>query len=310
MLTNFKYCINQNLFPMIRLNKKTDIFFLILFNLLLSFCSNEIKSKYLPYYNNSEENISSFLNIRKDQKNYSAHSKINLFLNHKTDEMSQLKIDPILSKIEILSSQEVVSKINNSLLMFLDEHTIKNQVKNIERKLFSPNTHVTNFNEIPISSNNNFPSSSQTSEENQNDYHLFAKTKYLCNSSNCPYPNACTDAFVCKCSREYANFFSDPVEEFNPIQYCSYKRKKQLTAFLLEFFLGQVAAGHWYTGQYIIGAFKVFGFILYLGACSNIDKNEGLAIILVLFFIWLLVDWILYGINIYKDQNKVALVGF
>src|SRR5438477_10846083 len=30
---------------------------------------------------------------------------------------------------------------------------------------------------------------------------------------------------------------------------CNYKRKKQLAAFLLQFFLGEFGAGHWYSGN-------------------------------------------------------------
>jgi hypothetical protein len=152
--------------------------------------------------------------------------------------------------------------------------------------------------------------SGQNSVDNPNDPHMYANTKYTCNTANCPYPNTCTDTYVCKCSREYANFFSDPVEESNPTQYCTYKRKRQLIAFLLEFFLGGFAAGHWYTGQYIIAPFKVLGFIFYLGSLIEIDKHSFPYIILVLFWVWQIVDCILYGINIYKDQNKVGLDAF
>ncbi|MCQ2820949.1 MAG: TM2 domain-containing protein [archaeon] len=64
----------------------------------------------------------------------------------------------------------------------------------------------------------------------------------------------CTDyGQICECKKEFAT--KEGAEVF-----CEYKRKKQLTAFLLELFVG-FGAGHFYRGEYLMASLKLAAFL-------------------------------------------------
>lgn len=56
--------------------------------------------------------------------------------------------------------------------------------------------------------------------------------------SYCNYNGFCRNDGTCQCFSGYYTQFPDKP--------CSYSQKKQLTAFLLQFFLGVFGAGHFY----------------------------------------------------------------
>ena len=57
----------------------------------------------------------------------------------------------------------------------------------------------------------------------------------------------------CICKEEYASIKSNPLK-------CSIQRKKQLTAFLLELFVG-FGAGHFYRHHYLMASLKLVAFV-------------------------------------------------
>lgn len=143
------------------------------------------------------------------------------------------------------------------------------------------------------------------------DPYAYANTKQRCTQINCPFPSTCVADYVCKCEAAKANFFEDSINQENPPYYCIYYRKKQLVAFLLEFFIPPI--GHFYAGQYLIACFKLIlpcvFFFLFAKVENTLAKGIGGAGVCGL-GIWWLVDIILYGINYYSDQNKVRLAGW
>ena len=141
------------------------------------------------------------------------------------------------------------------------------------------------------------------------DKYSYANTTEKCSIYNCPSPNLCIEDFLCKCSNNKANFprYNITYNSNLPKNYCSYTRKKQIVAFLLEFFL--LSIGHFYSGNYLIGILKVIFLLSILSFYySSTDKNIIFTNIFVCFLsVWWLADSILYGINSYLDQNGVGL---
>lgn len=131
-----------------------------------------------------------------------------------------------------------------------------------------------------------------------------------------------TKSVTCICNIGWTD---DPVN--NSVK-CCYKRKSQALAFILESVVG-LGIGHLYIGNPLIGYFKFsFSLVLCCFFWSNIfisfyreakieninrghRKREGSVLIIVgcfcTYFIWQLVDMILFGINYYCDGNGIAL---
>jgi hypothetical protein len=149
--------------------------------------------------------------------------------------------------------------------------------------------------------------------------------KINCTSSNCNIPNFCiTDNTVCKCSSEYAEYeLNKPLKEGEKPAvasaskaFCQYQRKKQLTYFLLEFFLN-IGAGHLYAGNVLLGILKLLivilpclGYCVFM--CVSSNKDNGTVKALSSLFgcvasIWWLTDLILIGTRHYDDGNTVPL---
>lgn len=86
------------------------------------------------------------------------------------------------------------------------------------------------------------------------DEYFFVR-EIACTTTNCPSPNTCIQQnAVCRCDDGNANYFdSSEASQAANGPYCQYQRKKQLTAFLLHFFLFS-GAGQFYAGniQYAI----------------------------------------------------------
>ena len=106
---------------------------------------------------------------------------------------------------------------------------------------------------------------------------------------------------------------------------CCYPQSSQTIAFLLEFFLG-FGLGHFYIGNSILGFIKLSCYSFFCCSCCSIaccfccrevdiQKNnysQQFMNILLIFsvsgcFLWQFIDIILFGMNFYKDSNKVDL---
>ena len=75
-----------------------------------------------------------------------------------------------------------------------------------------------------------------------------------CSEQTCDYSHMnCTanNSEYCICNEDYATINGNP---------CSVQRKKQLTAFLLELFVG-FGAGHFYRHHYLMASLKLVAFV-------------------------------------------------
>lgn len=161
----------------------------------------------------------------------------------------------------------------------------------------------------------------QNPKQPQNpDDHFFYQRNIQCSNKNCPLPfGTCMDDKTCRCLDGYANFVPEGKETYG--YYCSYQQKKQVTAFLLEFFLS-MGVGHFYSGRTTFGVIKllielgplIMGILM---CCSVLIKDTsscmGLFIMISVCafvctsLVWQLVDLIMFGINNYRDGYGVPL---
>jgi hypothetical protein len=157
-----------------------------------------------------------------------------------------------------------------------------------------------------------------------NPYDQFYMPKVdICTPQNCQPPNGCIDVNTCKCAPGFVNYFP-PGKNTTATTYCTYEQKKQLTAFLLQFFI--FCAGQFYVGNI---AFAIPQLFITLGPCilscimlcAGIGFKGGkdcchlFVVILNCLFAcalcgWWLADVILFGMNKYTDSNGVPLQGW
>jgi len=130
---------------------------------------------------------------------------------------------------------------------------------------------------------------------------------YDCNEGRCveikssEYPNG---TMICKCDKGYVNFNDD---------FCNYKQKKQLVAFLLSFFLGEFGAEWFYVGdgnaKYDgIGAFKCLLFVLAMvficiSGCCSINNNNGASAVMVTLCV---LTWLAMVVWYFTDFVRIA----
>lgn len=121
----------------------------------------------------------------------------------------------------------------------------------------------------------------------------------------------------CTCKPEYASISECSVK-------CEYERKKQLTAFLLELFVG-FGAGHFYRGSYLIASLKLVAFIfgIYIiclfpltAKCISecCDCDCLVVLVSLLFFacsvglaFWFVFDLVRFGKNLLTDKYNIKL---
>ena len=111
---------------------------------------------------------------------------------------------------------------------------------------------------------------------------------------DCDGNGLCINEFIepniskCKCDDDYTTYDCDINIE------CCYKRKNQLTAFLLQFFLGWVSGGTWYLGRIDWGiSMVVLFFVGFCIACILGAKDEDAGkCIWSLFSIVIIVLWL------------------
>jgi hypothetical protein len=138
---------------------------------------------------------------------------------------------------------------------------------------------------------------------------------------------------IIRCAEGYAN---SQVGQDSNGKYCQYTQKKQISAFLLEFFLSS-GVGHLYCGRLVSGILKLFFtciFLVFYGVLkykmgkekkqsifSNDEGSENenseedtercvgffFCIMCCGLFAWQITDIVLFGTNKYYDGNGVPL---
>eukprot|EP00455_Lapot_gusevi_P008033 TRINITY_DN1345_c0_g1_i1.p1 TRINITY_DN1345_c0_g1~~TRINITY_DN1345_c0_g1_i1.p1 ORF type:complete len:233 (-),score=99.12 TRINITY_DN1345_c0_g1_i1:89-724(-) len=177
-----------------------------------------------------------------------------------------------------------------------------------------------------------FPSASQDAEyrvvKTEQGQMQLAADLGNCTASTCNNHGLCNDAkTACICLDSWITF--NPQDGTQ----CNYEQKKQLTAFLLQFFVGTFGAADWYTGRWGIAVGKlVLILVVCCGQCvlkamagkfangQELKDEEaagaaasvgasGLCMCCVLLgqFGWWLADTILYGQNKINDLNDAPL---
>ena len=157
----------------------------------------------------------------------------------------------------------------------------------------------------------------EENEEKESDKKILKeKKKYNCTDENikknCIFENMnCSeDNTSCECLENYVDG-----EE----KYCEYKqKKKQLTAFLLELFVG-FGAGHFYRHHYLMASLKLVAFVfgIYViclfpltAKCVTdcCDSDCLVVLVSILFYLyalglafWYIWDLVYFGKNKYKD---------
>ena len=135
-----------------------------------------------------------------------------------------------------------------------------------------------------------------------------------CTKEECEFANMnCTidNPEYCKCKDEYASLKSEKKK-------CTIERKKQLTAFLLELFVG-FGAGHFYRHHYLMASLKLVAFVfgIYViclfpltAKCVTdcCDSDCLVVMVSILFYLyaaglasWYILDLVYFGKNKWKD---------
>lgn len=148
--------------------------------------------------------------------------------------------------------------------------------------------------------------------------HLQNVEMNTCGFYKCPkYGGECTGQFkeTCTCNDEYATY------PYDTDILCQYKKKKQLIAFLLEFFL-MLGIGHYYLENYVhailksiifLTAYSLFITLKFLSVKTEQNNPYRVVIsliaslFLITIIIWQCIDVILMGIGFYTDGNGVEL---
>eukprot|EP01084_Bolivina_argentea_P080200 145303_1 len=168
-----------------------------------------------------------------------------------------------------------------------------------------------------------------TSMINNNTNDTCSDEIYCSGHGTCTYTNNETQS--CECHEGWTTYPNINKQDDDPT-YCNYQQKEQLIAFLLSVFLGVVAAGRFYCGQWVTAAIKMgFGGTL-IGlclmscafgcdelcnfcawSCSKMKEDEGghkhiyYIVAILTSIVWIITDWFLFGLNEIPDQNGVAL---
>lgn len=129
------------------------------------------------------------------------------------------------------------------------------------------------------------------------------------------------DKTACECDAGFTTF-----PEESSVQ-CNYEKKKQIAAFLYEFFLG-FGAGHFYCERYLNASLKLAAFIfgvliiclLPLTAKYINDKFDSDCLVLTtscFYYIcamglafWFIYDLVKFGMNKYLDGNGIPLANW
>lgn len=149
---------------------------------------------------------------------------------------------------------------------------------------------------------------------------------------NCNARGTCTTTddgldWYCICDDGYTTHPAiETGDEDDDSSFCNYAQKKQLTAFLLAWFLGFYGGGQFYIGDTGIAAAKLVCGIIFCCCMPCVLKcvagkmadggggGGGIQIIgcvqcccMLGLFVWWLVDIVNFGTNAYDDGNGVGL---
>ena len=230
----------------------------------------------------------------------------------------------ILSYIIISFAVKSIETQIKQIKKFLDVKSLKREIE-IDKKI---NILTNEINEININKNTTNKTniiSTIIILKNENEKQkiskydpLYGQAKNInCTEKNCIGPNKCLYGNTfCNCSIEFANFFEEENLINNKTEkiYCSYERKKQLTAFILTMFFN-FGVAQFYLGIQDIGFIKLgisMISVLLLPFAICYKRRVLLSMLIGLFVcfvisIWGLIDMILFGINYYNDGNDVPL---
>jgi len=189
-------------------------------------------------------------------------------------------------------------------------------------KTNSMESHIDFINRFKRFSAQFYRTLSEVDPVKQKDPYYFAEG-IGCTENNCDPSRGKCNKGTCECIRGFANIVTENKAQAVEGKYCSYTQKRQLTAFLLEFFLS-FGIGHLYTERWIIGVFKLFLISLTCGFFSVLKfLNKGVHIedqskasftiltfasfMLCTFAVWQLVDIVLFGINYFPDGKGIPL---
>lgn len=143
-----------------------------------------------------------------------------------------------------------------------------------------------------------------------------------CNKTTCGIPyGACLTKNVCKCTNYYANKISH-----SDIHFCSYKRKSQFSAFLLELVFS-FGVGHFYLERYNYALLKFTLEILLLinylvmriikieiklqiSPCVSLFFSLILTLLGFVVFTFHFYDVVMLGMNKYTDGQGISLVSW
>ena len=142
------------------------------------------------------------------------------------------------------------------------------------------------------------------------------RTNVVCNPQTCARENGfCSTNGQCQC---LAGFYDDP--DLKQEKFCSYHQRRQVTFFLLEFFL-PFGIGHLCNGRIIYGVIKLLVFLAIIltdviTKIVLISKNErgtkpANIISFVYYFIlilWQAYDVTMIGFNKFTEQNNVPYI--
>ena len=144
------------------------------------------------------------------------------------------------------------------------------------------------------------------------------ETEFPDNAKRCNFAhmNCGENNYTCKCKEGYA---SPTVFDVN-MTYCSLEQKNQLTAFLLELFVG-FGAGHFYRKAYLFASLKLAAFVfgIYViclfpltAKCVTDCCDSDILVVLVsiIFYLyalglafWYIWDLVYFGKNKYEDYT-------
>eukprot|EP00455_Lapot_gusevi_P021532 TRINITY_DN2256_c0_g2_i3.p1 TRINITY_DN2256_c0_g2~~TRINITY_DN2256_c0_g2_i3.p1 ORF type:complete len:202 (-),score=24.46 TRINITY_DN2256_c0_g2_i3:214-819(-) len=152
---------------------------------------------------------------------------------------------------------------------------------------------------------------------------LFQSNLGNCTQATCSNHGVCNDyKTFCLCLEDWITYDSTDGMQ------CNYQQKKQLTAFLLHFFLGGIGGGDWYVGRYGIAGGKlalcvvlcctpcILRFFGLDGTTEDLREEKtplacccflSVYCIYVAQFVWWMVDCIFFGQNKIADSNGASL---
>ena len=149
---------------------------------------------------------------------------------------------------------------------------------------------------------------------------VVAQTNSCEPTTTCNGNGLCKPDGTCLCHSKYATY-----PDNNPTE-CNYRRKYQLTAFLLHTFLGGFGAGHFYiddvsggVGQLALSIIipLVLSVIVCMFACICFKNDLGKTLMGAVVVIWVVcwigviawwvVDMVRFADNYYDDSNGVSL---